>query len=260
MHRFNSSIIFFGEQVNWANTSIELSRQNINRFIRILFPPKPEVLSNMCQQGFDDALQFLHRNNLISCTRCLAVQSTFVVQEAIPEAQDFDPECTDCQQHRNVRNYIQTLWMLNIQNADFNFVLFTIRLLVSIRRPLWLVICQKPYWPYSKRILNQQIKAWPIGCFVTKVQKFYKRSRYLPHSRPILCTQLLQSKYQINQHLQWVFQSMCLLLCIVLLNHRSYLWNVSSGNLASNSFNDTKFNQIDSMIADISFSLIEQFV
>lgn len=89
--------------VNWANTSIELSRQNINRFVRILFPPKPEVLSNMCQQGFDDALQFLHRNNLISCTRCLAVQSTFVVQEAaIPEAQEFDPECTDCQQHRQV--------------------------------------------------------------------------------------------------------------------------------------------------------------
>lgn len=86
--------------VNWANTSIELSRQNINRFLRILFPPKPEVLSNMCQQGFDDALQFLHRNNLISCTRCLAVQSTFVVQEAIHEAQEFDPECTDCQQHR----------------------------------------------------------------------------------------------------------------------------------------------------------------
>lgn len=88
-------------QVNWANTSIELSRQNINRFIRILFPPKPEVLSNMCQQGFDDALQFLHRNNLISCTRCLAVQSTFVVQEAISE-EEFDPECTECQQHRNV--------------------------------------------------------------------------------------------------------------------------------------------------------------
>lgn len=89
--------------MNWANTSIELSRQNINRFVRILFPPKPEVLSNMCQQGFDDALQFLHRNNLISCTRCLAVQSTFVVQEAIPEAQEeYDPECTECQQHRQV--------------------------------------------------------------------------------------------------------------------------------------------------------------
>lgn len=66
----------------------------------------------MCQQGFDDALQFLHRNNLISCTRCLAVQSTFVVQEAIPEAQEFDPECTECQQHRQVR--ISSLFLFPI--------------------------------------------------------------------------------------------------------------------------------------------------
>lgn len=74
----------------------------MNRFGRILFPPKPEVLSNMCQQGFDDALQFLHRNNLINCTRCLAVQSTFIVQEMIHDNQDFDPECTECVKHRKV--------------------------------------------------------------------------------------------------------------------------------------------------------------
>ncbi|XP_055299768.1 1-acylglycerol-3-phosphate O-acyltransferase Pnpla3-like [Sitodiplosis mosellana] len=86
--------------MNWANTSIELSRQNMNRFVRIMFPPKPEILSNMCQQGFDDALQFLHRNNLISCTRCVVVQSTFVVQEPALSEDVFDPECTDCQQHR----------------------------------------------------------------------------------------------------------------------------------------------------------------
>lgn len=30
-------------QVNFANTSIELSKQNIYRFARILFPPNPEV-------------------------------------------------------------------------------------------------------------------------------------------------------------------------------------------------------------------------
>lgn len=71
----------------------------------------------MCQQGFDDALQFLHRNNLISCTRCLAVQSTFVVQEAIPEAQEFDPECTDCQQHRKVNcRIIEFIHFSNVYN------------------------------------------------------------------------------------------------------------------------------------------------
>uniref|UniRef100_A0AAG5DU42 triacylglycerol lipase n=1 Tax=Anopheles atroparvus TaxID=41427 RepID=A0AAG5DU42_ANOAO len=105
--RDNSSQMF---HVNWANTSIELSKENINRFGRILFPPKPEILSSFCQQGFDDALNFLHRNNLISCTRCLAVQSTFVVAEH-PSSnleekilEEYDPECSECKectQHRN---------------------------------------------------------------------------------------------------------------------------------------------------------------
>ncbi|KAJ8982979.1 hypothetical protein NQ317_001419 [Molorchus minor] len=86
--------------INIANTSIELSRHNIYRMIRILFPPRPEVLSNMCKQGFDDALRFLHRNNLISCTRCLAVQSTFVISKTREEAMEYDPQCKECKMHR----------------------------------------------------------------------------------------------------------------------------------------------------------------
>lgn len=98
--------------VNVANTSIELSSQNVYRFFRILLPPKPEVLSNMCQQGFDDALNFLHRNNLISCTRCLAVQSTFIVRESVQDSlqennqEDYDPECKECIRHRRVRFWV----------------------------------------------------------------------------------------------------------------------------------------------------------
>lgn len=101
--------------VNVANTSIELSKQNIYRFARILFPPKPEVLSNMCKQGFDDALRFLHRNDLISCTRCLAVQSTFVVSETVEEKFDYDPQCPECKMHRQealVANLPDTVVML----------------------------------------------------------------------------------------------------------------------------------------------------
>lgn len=86
-------------QVNLANTSIELSKHNIQRFARILFPPPPEILSNICQQGFDDALHFLHRNNLISCTRCLAIQSTFILSKQTPE--HYDPECSTCSSHRD---------------------------------------------------------------------------------------------------------------------------------------------------------------
>lgn len=35
----------------------------------------------MCQQGFQDALRYLQRNNRIACTRCIAVQSTYAVNE-----------------------------------------------------------------------------------------------------------------------------------------------------------------------------------
>ncbi|XP_037025399.1 1-acylglycerol-3-phosphate O-acyltransferase Pnpla3-like isoform X2 [Bradysia coprophila] len=116
--------------VNWANTSIELSRQNIHRFGRILFPPKPEVLSNMCQQGFDDALSFLHRNDLISCTRCLAVQSTFDVQENVQDSlretgqEDYDPECKECIKHRkealidNMPETVLTVFQTYIESAN----------------------------------------------------------------------------------------------------------------------------------------------
>lgn len=63
-----------------------------------------QVLSNMCKQGFDDALRFLHRNNLLTCTRCLAVQSTFVVSETLDESIEYDPECLECKLHRQVKD------------------------------------------------------------------------------------------------------------------------------------------------------------
>lgn len=65
-----------------------------------------QILSNMCKQGFDDALRFLHRNNLLNCTRCLAVQSTFVVSETLDDNMDYDPECLECKMHRQVHKYI----------------------------------------------------------------------------------------------------------------------------------------------------------
>uniref|UniRef100_A0A6M2DS36 triacylglycerol lipase n=1 Tax=Xenopsylla cheopis TaxID=163159 RepID=A0A6M2DS36_XENCH len=114
--RDESSQLF---HVNFANTSIELSRQNINRFARILFPPKPEILSNMCKQGFDDALRFLHRNNMINCTRCLAVQSTFIVSDTLDESMDYDPQCLECKNHRQealVANLPETVLTV-FQNA-----------------------------------------------------------------------------------------------------------------------------------------------
>ncbi|KYQ50948.1 Patatin-like phospholipase domain-containing protein 2 [Trachymyrmex zeteki] len=114
--------------VNVANTSIELSRQNIYRFTKILFPPKTEILSSMCKQGFDDALQFLHRNNLLNCTRCLAVQSTYLIQETIDDSMEYDPECLECKMHRqealvaNMPETVMTIFQDAIDSANKGLV------------------------------------------------------------------------------------------------------------------------------------------
>lgn len=78
----------------------------------------------MCKQGFDDALRFLHRNNLINCTRCLAVQSTFVVSETIEEHLEYDPQCKECKMHRqealvsNIPDSVQNKLQEAIDNAN----------------------------------------------------------------------------------------------------------------------------------------------
>lgn len=89
-------------QVHFSNTSIELSKKNLNRFTHILVPPKGEELAQLCQQGFQDGLRFLQRNNLISCNRCVSIQSSFIIQEAIADINGYDPECQDCTAHRKI--------------------------------------------------------------------------------------------------------------------------------------------------------------
>ncbi|XP_034825208.2 uncharacterized protein [Maniola hyperantus] len=120
--------------VNLANTSIELSKQNINRFARILFPPKPEVLSNMCKQGFDDALRFLHRNNMITCTRCLAVQTTYHLQDVLDDTTyEYDPECEECKTHRqdalvdDLPDTVMTIFQNAIDSANTGIVNWVMR-------------------------------------------------------------------------------------------------------------------------------------
>uniref|UniRef100_A0A2R5L4D9 triacylglycerol lipase n=1 Tax=Ornithodoros turicata TaxID=34597 RepID=A0A2R5L4D9_9ACAR len=92
-------------QINLCNTSITLSPGNLYRFTRILFPPNPEILSRMCKQGFDDAVRFLQKQNMISCTRCLAVQSSLVMADSNTESESdshpFD-DCNECKERQQL--------------------------------------------------------------------------------------------------------------------------------------------------------------
>ncbi|XP_003740441.1 patatin-like phospholipase domain-containing protein 2 [Galendromus occidentalis] len=92
--------------INLSNTSIAVSPANIYRFVRILFPPHPEILARMTQQGFDDAVKYLQRHNLISCTRCLAVKSSFDITMSDDEDSDIPKHeydgCDDCKTQKQI--------------------------------------------------------------------------------------------------------------------------------------------------------------
>uniref|UniRef100_UPI00398F7993 patatin-like phospholipase domain-containing protein 2 n=1 Tax=Pristiophorus japonicus TaxID=55135 RepID=UPI00398F7993 len=49
-----------------TNTSIQFNLQNLYRLSKALFPPDPEVMRDMCKQGYSDALDFLNRNGLLN--------------------------------------------------------------------------------------------------------------------------------------------------------------------------------------------------
>ncbi|XP_076154693.1 patatin-like phospholipase domain-containing protein 2 [Alosa pseudoharengus] len=56
---------FYYHQVQYNNVSIHLNLNNIYRVAGAFLPPEPEVLGQMCRDGYRDTLQFLYENNLL---------------------------------------------------------------------------------------------------------------------------------------------------------------------------------------------------
>ncbi|XP_011051315.1 PREDICTED: patatin-like phospholipase domain-containing protein 3 isoform X1 [Acromyrmex echinatior] len=183
--------------VNVANTSIELSRQNIYRFTKILFPPKTEILSSMCKQGFDDALRFLHRNNLLNCTRCLAVQSTYIVQETIDDSMEYDPECLECKMHRqealvaNMPETVMTIFQDAIDSANKGLInwLFkhrSMKLLSLLSLPYTLpadVMYATITNLIGNKIETRTLEYKIVGNILHIPQQALTRNKHLTHSR-----------------------------------------------------------------------------
>uniref|UniRef100_A0A3P9ANU8 triacylglycerol lipase n=1 Tax=Esox lucius TaxID=8010 RepID=A0A3P9ANU8_ESOLU len=53
-------------ELRFTNTSIQFTLTNLYRVSRALFPPDPQVMKNMCKQGYKDALHFLKNNGLLN--------------------------------------------------------------------------------------------------------------------------------------------------------------------------------------------------
>ena len=50
--------------IDFYNTSIRLTTQNLFRMFTTLFPPSLDICSKMCRQGFQDALVTLNKKGL----------------------------------------------------------------------------------------------------------------------------------------------------------------------------------------------------
>lgn len=79
--------------IDYSGTSMQLSAHNIYRIGRALMPFSPEFLFDQCERGFADAIRYLRQKNLISCTRCIEIRSSTIVQiEEINEEQQIDSD------------------------------------------------------------------------------------------------------------------------------------------------------------------------
>ncbi|KAK9952309.1 hypothetical protein ABG768_018157 [Culter alburnus] len=56
---------FYFHEIYYNNVSIHISFINAHRVVIAFFPPEPEVLAEMCQNGYKDAFLFLQENKLL---------------------------------------------------------------------------------------------------------------------------------------------------------------------------------------------------
>nr|UEK51503.1 Bmm-like protein 2 [Parasacculina yatsui] len=57
--------------VDVANTLVEMSVPNLTRMRMIMYPPSPEALSDLANEGFNDGIRFLMRHDLLKCQVCV---------------------------------------------------------------------------------------------------------------------------------------------------------------------------------------------
>uniref|UniRef100_A0A3B4B227 triacylglycerol lipase n=1 Tax=Periophthalmus magnuspinnatus TaxID=409849 RepID=A0A3B4B227_9GOBI len=81
----------YTSQVLFNNMSIEVNPENLYRVTSTFFPPEPQVLAEICQNGFVDALRFLQENGemfLLSwfCCKVPHYGTQNVLVEWLPDA------------------------------------------------------------------------------------------------------------------------------------------------------------------------------
>lgn len=94
-------------QISLSNTSFSLTPNNLYRLSHALLPPPPEILSELCEQGFADGIRFLQRMNLISCTKCLEIRLSLLVARSSGSQQVGSMQSQMCGLLREVANDLE---------------------------------------------------------------------------------------------------------------------------------------------------------
>lgn len=78
-----------------TNTSIQFNLRNLYRLSKALFPPEPQVLRDMCKQGYRDALHFLKKNGLLHLQRPSPAGPLLAIEAPPGEKKEEEKEAED---------------------------------------------------------------------------------------------------------------------------------------------------------------------
>jgi hypothetical protein len=60
---------------------MRFTTENLFRLISIIIPPRQDVCSKICRQGFSDTLRFLMKNSITPCFVCQTIQTHPILSE-----------------------------------------------------------------------------------------------------------------------------------------------------------------------------------
>ncbi|XP_067940405.1 1-acylglycerol-3-phosphate O-acyltransferase Pnpla3-like [Watersipora subatra] len=144
-----------------SNTSLQVSMRNIWRVSRIMFPPHPEQLSEICKQGFQDALAFLKINKLVNCSRHLAIRSvlsrdaTDGQSEPSEKREEFgNTICVNCAENRQCDRDLHPSVIIALKES-VDFVNSGVVSLLKNTKPYRTlsVLCSPLYLPFDLTLL-----------------------------------------------------------------------------------------------------------
>ncbi|KTF75386.1 hypothetical protein cypCar_00018301 [Cyprinus carpio] len=83
---------FYFHDIYYNNVSIHINFINAHRVVIAFFPPDPEVLAEMCQNGYKDAFLFLKENELLKLTSPMSELTLIEEWENIPTPKKYISE------------------------------------------------------------------------------------------------------------------------------------------------------------------------